>query len=340
MNSKTCGSGGSGYIGNTLLKNKSMYCYNCEESSEESTKTIKTTKVSETPTSKYAKIGNGYARITYLGEKFDITEFVSNIDYTGEEQTYTASKSGIYFIETWGASGGCSLKDGKQTCKDIGYGGYSSGTVSLTAGNTLYINVGGKGTDGIRDSDSPGGYNGGGNGAWDTDDDESAGGGGGATHIALRTGLLSTLENYKNDIIMVSGGGGGKSYTFAAGSGGGYKGVITSQTNQSEVSQDKGYLFGKGQDANGAISIYGVAGGGGGLYGGYMNKSGSKTSGSGGSGYIGNTLLKNKSMYCYNCEESSEESTKTIKTIDVSEIPTSKYSKIGNGYARITYMGE
>ena len=71
-----------------------------------------------------------------------------------------------------------------------------------------------------------------------------------------------------------------------------------------------------------------------------MNKSGSKTSGSGGSGYIGNTLLKNKSMYCYNCEESSEESTKTIKTIDVSEIPTSKYSKIGNGYARITYMGE
>ena len=337
MNSKTCGSGGSGYIGNTLLKNKSMYCYNCEESSGESTKTIKTTKVSETPTSKYAKIGNGYARITYIGEKFDITEFVSNFDYTGEEQTYTASKSGIYFIETWGASGGCSLTDGKQTCKDIGYGGYSSGTISLTAGNTLYINVGGKGTDGIRDSDSPGGYNGGGNGVWDTNDDESAGGGGGATHIALRTGLLSTLENYKNDIIMVSGGGGGKSYTYVAGSGGGYKGVITSQTNQSEVSQDKGYLFGKGQDANGAISIYGVAGGGGGFYGGYMN---SKTCGSGGSGYIGNTLLKNKSMYCYNCEESSEESTKTIKTIDVSEIPTSKYSKIGNGYARITYMGE
>ena len=337
MNSKTCGSGGSGYIGNTLLKNKSMYCYNCEESSEKSTKTIKTTKVSETPTSKYSKIGNGYARITYIGEKFDITEFVSNFDYTGEEQTYTASKSGIYFIETWGASGGCSLTDGKQTCNDIGYGGYSSGTISLTAGNTLYINVGGKGTDGIRDADSPGGYNGGGNGVWDTDDDESAGGGGGATHIALRTGLLSTLENYKNDIIMVSGGGGGKSYTYVAGSGGGYKGAITSQTNQSEVSQDKGYLFGKGQDANGAISIYGVAGGGGGFYGGYMN---SKTCGSGGSGYIGNTLLKNKSMYCYNCEESSEESTKTIKTIDVSEIPTSKYSKIGNGYARITYMGE
>ena len=289
-------------------------------------------------------IENGIGIKTEINKTIEIYELpkdsITDFDYTGEEQTYTASKSGIYFIETWGASGGCSLTDGKQTCKDIGYGGYSSGTISLTAGNTLYINVGGKGTDGIRDSDSPGGYNGGGNGVWDTDDDESAGGGGGATHIALRTGLLSTLENYKNDIIMVSGGGGGKSYTFVAGSGGGYKGAITSHTNQSEVSQDKGYLFGKGQDANGAISIYGVAGGGGGFYGGYMNKSGSKTSGSGGSGYIGNTLLKNKSMYCYNCEESSEESTKTIKTIDVSEIPTSKYSKIGNGYARITYMGE
>ena len=338
--SKTSGSGGSGYIGNTLLKNKSMYCYNCEESSEESTKTIKTTKVSETPTSKYAKIGNGYARITYIGEKFDITEFVSNFDYTGEEQTYTASKSGIYFIETWGASGGCALNNGVTNCTKISYGGYSSGTTFLTAGNTLYINVGGKGTDGILKSNSPGGYNGGGYGTWDNSDDESSGGGGGATHIALRTGLLSTLENYKNDIIMVSGGGGGQSWTNAAGSGGGYKGVTTSTTNQSEVSQDKGYAFGQGQDAKGTASNDGVGGGGGGFYGGYMNNVGGKSSGSGGSGYIGNTLLKNKSMYCYNCEESSEESTKTIKTIDVSEIPTSKYSKIGNGYARITYMGE
>ena len=338
--SKTSGSGGSGYIGNTLLKNKSMYCYNCEESSEESTKTIKTTNVSETPTSKYAKIGNGYARITYIGEKFDITEFVSNFDYTGEEQTYTASKSGIYLIETWGASGGCALNNGVTNCTKISYGGYSSGTTFLTAGNTLYINVGGKGTNGILKSNSPGGYNGGGFGTWDNSDDESSGGGGGATHIALRTGLLSTLENYKNDIIMVSGGGGGQSWTNAAGSGGGYKGVTTSTTNQSEVSQDKGYAFGQGQDAKGTASNDGVGGGGGGFYGGYMNNVGGKSSGSGGSGYIGNTLLKNKSMYCYNCEESSEESTKTIKTIDVSEIPTSKYSKIGNGYARITYMGE
>lgn len=59
--------GGSGYIGNSLLSNKAMYRYNCEESSEESTKTISTTCVEETPTSNCAKKGNGYARITYIG---------------------------------------------------------------------------------------------------------------------------------------------------------------------------------------------------------------------------------------------------------------------------------
>ena len=60
------GGGGSGYIGNTLLTNKVMYCYDCEESSEESTKTISTTCSEETPTSYCAKKGNGYARITLV----------------------------------------------------------------------------------------------------------------------------------------------------------------------------------------------------------------------------------------------------------------------------------
>lgn len=35
-----CG-GGNSYIGNLLLTEKSMYCYNCNESSEESTKTMR-----------------------------------------------------------------------------------------------------------------------------------------------------------------------------------------------------------------------------------------------------------------------------------------------------------
>ncbi len=62
------GGGGSSYIGNASLKEKAMYCYNCKESNEEATKTISTTNASETPISNYAKKGNGYVKITYVGK--------------------------------------------------------------------------------------------------------------------------------------------------------------------------------------------------------------------------------------------------------------------------------
>ena len=82
------------------------------------------------------------------------------------------------------------------------------------------------------------------------------------------------------------------------------------------------------------VSTPGV-GGGGGFYGGNSQQS---IGGSGGSGYIGNTLLTDKSMYCYNCTESTEESTKTISTTCVSKTPTENCAKIGNGYAKITLI--
>ena len=56
-------------------------------------------------------------------------------------------------------------------------------------------------------------------------------------------------------------------------------------------------------------------------------------------------------MYCYNCEESSEESTFTVSTTGTSELrdttncpdgyssnPVSKCAKAGHGYARITLV--
>lgn len=58
--------GGSGYIGNSNLTNKAMYCYNCPTSDDVSTKTINTTCTSETPTTNCSKQGNGYARITIM----------------------------------------------------------------------------------------------------------------------------------------------------------------------------------------------------------------------------------------------------------------------------------
>lgn len=46
-----------------------MYCYNCQESNEENTKTISTTCSEETPTENCAKKGNGYARITLVSNE-------------------------------------------------------------------------------------------------------------------------------------------------------------------------------------------------------------------------------------------------------------------------------
>jgi len=80
----------------------------------------------------------------------------------------------------------------------------------------------------------------------------------------------------------------------------------------------------------------GGSGGGGGLYGGicgFFNGSG------GGSGYIASSSLTNKSMYCYSCTESNEESTKTISTTCAEETPTENCAKISNGYAKITWLG-
>lgn len=59
-------SGGSGYIGNSILTDKHMAGYNVETSSDISTKTISVTQVSETPQADTAKKGNGFAKITLV----------------------------------------------------------------------------------------------------------------------------------------------------------------------------------------------------------------------------------------------------------------------------------
>lgn len=70
--------GGSGYIGNSLLIStqnftKHMTCYKCQTSSAINSYTLSTTKASSTPKSDYAKDGQGYAKITYLGSKNTLT---------------------------------------------------------------------------------------------------------------------------------------------------------------------------------------------------------------------------------------------------------------------------
>ena len=67
------GGGGSGYIGSSNLISgggvtKHMTCYSCTTSSVAATRTYSnTTTPTSTPTADVARIGNGYAKITYLG---------------------------------------------------------------------------------------------------------------------------------------------------------------------------------------------------------------------------------------------------------------------------------
>ena len=66
------GGGGSSYIGVTSLVSgagvvKHMTCFECTTSSDNNTRTNSNSNVSETAKADYAKKGNGYAKITYLG---------------------------------------------------------------------------------------------------------------------------------------------------------------------------------------------------------------------------------------------------------------------------------
>ena len=298
------------------------------------------------------------------------TGSVTDFDYSGKEEIFVAPVTGLYRIEAWGGSGGNSIANGVYQ-ETGGTGGYSIGEIFLLKDTTIYVNVGGRGGDGVlNQNDIYGGYNGGGLSHWDKRDDEASGSGGGATHIATVSGLLSTLENNKDsilivagaggggggtthiakvsgllsdlenskdDIIIVAAGGGGGSWINIGGSGGGLTGGDGIQSNLG-ATQTSGYKFGLGGD--GADNTGSPGGGGGsGYYGGYGGTN-DAAGGGGGSGYIGNSLLKDKSMYCYNCTESSVESTKTVTTTCKEAMPTENCAKKGDGYAKITFIGE
>lgn len=283
-----------------------------------------------------------------------------NFDYTGDEQEFTVPCDGYYKLETWGAQGGS-----YDSTYYGGYGAYSLGKIIMEKSNILYVNSGGQG-DCIEGANkvAQGGYNGGGNGYTHGNLKSTLScGGGGATHIALENGLLSTFENKKDNLLIVSGAGGGivkpssSNYSVVMPYNGDGGGVESNKSVCKNSNQGTFYYYGSNQTSVGTYTLNGYnewihlgsfgqggsaekimqsSGGGGGYYGGNSGKWASP----GGSGYIGNPNLTDKSMYCYNCTESTEESTKTISTTCHSSDPTENCAKEGNGYARITYLGK
>ena len=286
--------------------------------------------------------------------------YVGLYDYANYVQTLSVPRVGYYLLEVWGAEGGSATNSGLTRAG--GYGSYSTGIAYFAKDTALYIVTGGAGSVGNSTGTQTGGYNGGGNGLY------HGGSGGGATHIATQTGLLSSLEDNIESILIVAGGGGGGAVTNTAncsdgGHGGGIKGNDALTNTCGDTTSYNRYATGGTQLAGGytmngkaaspvasfgigvTMSVentgYGTGGGGGGYYGGGSSE---YAGGAGGSGYIGNPLLLSsseitKSMYCYDCTASSIAETKTISTTNVSATATSNYAKQGNGYARITYIG-
>ncbi len=216
--------------------------------------------------------------------------------YTGDVQTFTAPQNGTYKIELWGAQGG------SYNTVIGGKGGYTAGEINLTKGETLYVYVGGEG------SDTAGGYNGGGMKVVRT---QPSTGGGGATDIRLTSGTWNDTASLASRIMVAGAGGGagqGDGRSFYApsrlGAGGGligetgattvassfgitYSGTGGSQTiGGKQVEND--YItggFGYGGDATIKPTCCGGNGGGAGYYGGGSSTRG-HNAGGGGSSYI------------------------------------------------------
>ena len=288
---------------------------------------------------------NVKAEITNIGDTEDY-------GYTGNVQTFTAQFDGSYKLRVWGAQGGS--VHGYDGGYDGGYGGYAEGNVYLHTGDTIYIYVGGQGVGATAaGQDLAGGYNGGGSVTGNSSVNHINASGGGATHVALVSGLLNTLESQKDKILIVAGGGGGARWqenyteysngarTSYGGHGGGNTGSHVTQygtyswreTTNGVGTQTSGYQFGQGQNS------IGNSAGGGGFYGGKSYDS----SGAGGSGYIGNSKLKNKLMFMYSESPidfvNDDEDTKTLSSMASSSEVEDRTAKKGNGYAKVTYVG-
>lgn len=319
--------------------------------------------------------GNGYAKITLVSLA---NGNIGYFDAVGREETFTASKSGYYELEVWGAQGG------SVTGYRGGYGGYSDGVVYLEAGDTLYVNVGTQGASGNPTGKINGGYNGGGYVPSSSDGPTGrvVAGGGGATHIALSSGTLASFDSDEDgvadvdelgDILIVAGGGGGgyahesSGYQGIGGDAGGATGVNggyasggCAGTGATQITGGNGCsttgTYGKfGSGGNVANKSHGSAGGGG-FYGGGGSKGAimdnGNSGGGGGSGYIGNELLFGGLMYCYGCTPNNNDGTVTISTTGsdssldsvncvngYNSTAYSKCAKAGGGYAKIRYLG-
>lgn len=190
---------------------------------------------------------------------------INDFSYTGNVQTYTASISGNYKLEVWGAQGGDMIISPWTGIG--GRGGYSSGNIHMEAGSKLFVYVGGQGQGYNGSANHYGGWNGGGTCY------QGASGGGGATDIRTIGGIWNDTTSL-NARIIVAGAGGGSNDHCDGGAGGGLEGLAgpnpksgaiygTPGSGGTQTSGGIGWINGSFGIGAGAENAYGDGGAGG-----------------------------------------------------------------------------
>ena len=293
----------------------------------------------------------------YISTTDSTISFTTNsqvYSYTGASQTFTSSHDGAYKLEAWGAQGASD-----STTYVGGYGAYAVGSASFKKNSNAYVFVGGKGQN-INNSTTGTVFaypNGGAVTIFATDTNNiTMSSGGASSHITLSNSDLSKVA--KSSILLVAAGGGGSASWWGKGDNGGSGGGIVGSTttinfndvNPTGGTQTAGGNGGGNLGGNSASSwlngVFGIGGGskvtsnavvsgggGGGYYGGGASWGGS---GAGGSSYIGNSLLKHKAMYCYQCQTSSDEATLTYSNTYIESDSVPMFSKKGDGKVYIS----
>jgi hypothetical protein len=186
--------------------------------------------------------------------------------YTGGEQTFTVP-AGVFSLHVVAIGGA----GGKATDAVGGVGAEATGSLSVAPGQTLYVEVGGRGQS--LGEGGAGGFNGGGSGS---------GGGGGASDVRTSPQAAGLAPDRR--LIVAAGGGGGGGSGESAGSDGGAAGspgVSGEYAGGGAGTETEGGAGSLGCESSGGNGLLGVGGDGGNS--GFVSPPG----GGGGGGYYG-----------------------------------------------------
>jgi hypothetical protein len=244
--------------------------------------------------------------------------------YTGAEQSYVvpARVSSVHVVAV-GAPGGSGASSSGGAGGPGADGAVASGDLAVAPGEVLFVEVGGRGADGLfhaAPGDPNGGFNGGGFGNVNTGGD-AGGGGGGASDVRTVScgsscpgslGSPQSPQSLQSRLVVAGGGGGGGGAadpifgTPAGGTGGGGGGGQVSGASQVGAFGASGaggacagtgggggstYVPGQGGTAGAGTNACGGVGGGSGGFGetgmGSIGGGGSGDGGGGGGGFTG-----------------------------------------------------